>query len=100
MGMKKIIKAIEAHVQDKVDDAYSEGYYHGHSDWDIQYGKGVRDERNRIINMFKMMSEMNMETGSAAKAKQYYEAAQLVRIPDDLQEQGIIDSEGNWISQD
>lgn len=88
MGMKKIIKAIEAHIQDKVDDAYSEGYYHGHSDWDIQYGKGVRDERDRIINMFKMMSDMEMENGSATKAKQYYDAAALVKIADDMADLG------------
>ena len=86
MRLEKIINKLEEHVAEVYEDAYQTGYTDGRDDnWDEGFDEGVRTERNRIISMFEMLSAMNMENGSATKAKQYYEAAQLVKVANEME---------------
>lgn len=91
--MKKIKQEIENHVQKIRDEAYEEGYYHGSAYADDQFEMGVKAERERIIGMFEMLSRMNMENGTASKAKQYFDAAQLVKVADDLENTEFVDED-------
>jgi len=90
MKTKKLFKKIEEHIQERVDEAYSEGYDDGFDsaalDTDLAFRNGVEEERNRVINLFKMLSEQELLNGSAAKAKSWRAAADLVDVANDLEE--------------
>jgi hypothetical protein len=89
MKTKKLLKKIEAHVQDLTSDAYSEGYSDGvqdtHLDTDLAYRNGVEEERNRVIGLFNMLSEQELVNGSGTKAKLYRAAADLVAVANQLE---------------
>jgi hypothetical protein len=96
--MKKIIKQIEEYVQDKIDEAYAEGYNDGNgdafTDRDVGFYEGIANERERVISMFKMLSQQELVNGSAAKAKSYAMAADTVDVANhmehlDWSEEGI-----------
>ena len=84
MGMKKIIRQIEEYVDEKISESYSEGYRDGMedalTDRDIGFADGIRGERDRIIKMFKFLSQQELEAGSGNKAKMYHDVAELVNI--------------------
>ena len=89
MKTKKLLKKIEQHIQDRVDKAYDEGYNDGFDsaslDTDLAFRNGVEEERNRVIRLFKMLSEENLVSGSASKAKSWRAAADLVDVANDLE---------------
>ena len=89
MKTKKLLKKIEAHVQDLTSDAYSEGYSDGvqdsHLDTDLAYRNGVEEERARVIALMNMLSEQELVNGSGTKAKMYRAAADLVAVANDLE---------------
>ena len=107
MKTKKFFKKIEKLIQDRIDEAYSEGFNDGFDnatgDIDIAYRNGIEAERERVIGLFKMLSEENLVNGSAAKAKSWRAAADLVDVANHLEkldwsEEGI--EEYNRISNE
>lgn len=93
MGIKKIKKAIKAYA----NEAYEEGYYHGSDHADFQFDAGIKAERKRIIALFKMLSDNELEHGSGNKAKFWKDAADTVKIADDFE---VFDEEGNPVDYD
>jgi hypothetical protein len=93
MEMKKINKSMKKLVgkayQKGFDDGWDDGWFGGIQSVSADLSEpsfedGVAAERKRIVGMFEMLSAMNMENGSANKAKQYYEAAQLIKVADEM----------------
>lgn len=82
MGMKKI----KEEIGKLTIKAYSQGFNDGWDESDqlagTAFDDGVKAERERIINMLKMLSEQEMETGSPNKAKSYRNVIDLIRIAD------------------
>ena len=79
------MKKIEQHIDEQWSLAYDEGYQDGWGsavDSTDTFDDGVKAERDRIVNMLKMVSEQEMETGSPTKAKYYRNAIDLIRIAD------------------
>jgi hypothetical protein len=86
--LKKIMKYIDQAIVDAYQDGYNDGTIDGRdSGFDEGLDEGVKAERNRIIGMFEMLYAVNMENGSANKAKQYYEVVQLIRVADEMEKQ-------------
>ena len=89
MKTKKFFKKIEKLIQDRIDEAYSEGFNDGFDnatgDIDIAYRNGIEAERERVIGLFKMLSEENLVSGSATKAKSWRAAADLVDVANHLE---------------
>lgn len=88
MGMKKIKQEVERYA----DKAYHEGYKWGFKDGseseelrDELFQEGVRAERQRIINLFNMLSAQELETGSGNKAKAFKEVVDLIKVADLLE---------------
>lgn len=77
MKLEKIIAKLEEHVVDLAQDNYDMGYYDGHIDG---CNEGIATERERVINLFKMLSQQELVSGSASKAKAYAMAAEVVDI--------------------
>jgi hypothetical protein len=77
MKLTKIITKLEEHVEDITDESYNSGYADGCSDG---YGNGVDWERKRIIDLFTMLSQQELVSGSASKAKAYAMAAAMVDV--------------------
>ena len=94
MGMKKIKQEIENHVQKIRDEAYEEGYYHGSAYADDQFEMGVKAERERIVALFKMLSDNELEHGSGTKAKFWKEAADIVKVANELE---VYNEEGEYL---
>ena len=88
--MKKIKKALRAYA----NEAYEEGYAHGSDHADFQFSMGMKAERKRIIALFKMLSDNELEHGSGNKAKIWKDAADTVKIADDFE---VFDEEGNLV---
>ena len=90
MKTKKLFKKIEEHIQGRVDKAYDEGYSDGFDsaalDVDLAFRNGVEEERNRVIGLFKMLSEQELLNGSGQKAKSYREAADLVAVANHMEQ--------------
>lgn len=84
---KKVGDIVTLAFEQGFSEGFDDGYEQAKAEL-LTYEDGVRAERDRVINMFKMLSETNMENGSASKAKQYYDAAALVKIADDMEELG------------
>ena len=90
MGMKKINKAIAAYAEKRYhfgydegyDSGYSQGYSEGYEDASDSFNDGVKAERKRIIDLFLMLSEQQLENGSGTKAKLYREVVDLIKIAD------------------
>lgn len=81
MGMKKIIKQIHRYA----DENYELGYQAAleNEAWQAEHFEdGVRAERKRIVELFKMLSEQQLESGSGTKAKLYREVIDLIKIAD------------------
>ena len=83
MKLEKIIKKLEEHVVEIAEDNYDMGYYDGHIDG---CNDGVATERERVINLFKMLSQQELANGSAAKAKAYAMAADTVDIANHMED--------------
>lgn len=107
MGMKKIKKQAKGLLDNAFYFGYDEGYDNGFSSgfeeggveaFDNGFIAGVKAERDRIIGMFEMLSKMNMEQGSAGKAKAYFDAAAMVRVADELEaaEENQVDDEETY----
>jgi flagellar biosynthesis/type III secretory pathway protein FliH len=94
MGMKKIVKAIEKLEAKAFDDGYDNGYAEGYADAQDLFNDGVRAERDRVIALFKMLSDNEMESGTGSKAKMWKIAADTVKIADELE---VYDEEGNYL---
>ena len=88
MKTKKLLKKIEEHIQGRVDKAYDEGYSDGFDsaalDVDLAFRNGVEAERERVIGLFKMLSQQELVNGSAQRAKAYAMAADTVAVANDL----------------
>ena len=88
MKTKKLLKKIEEHIQDRMNDSYSEGYDDGYDnavlDTDLAFRNGVEAERERVIGLFKMLSQQELVNGSAQRAKAYAMAADTVAVANDL----------------
>ena len=85
MGMKKVIKEIERYADKAHSNGYDEGLYDAAAHYDEGYYSGVQDERARIVALFVMLFENELDHGTVAKAKAYKEAAEVVRIADHLE---------------
>jgi len=84
MGMKKIIKQINRYANEQWDAGYeaamdSEAYKNE------LFEDGVRAERERIIALFNMLSNSEFENGSPTKARAWKDAADLVKVADELE---------------
>jgi hypothetical protein len=91
MGMKKIRKLIEQ----EIDKAYGDGYVNGYeSSYDAGVYDGIQAERKRVIDLFKMLSENELEHGSGNKAKFWKESADIVKIADEFE---VFDEDGNRV---
>lgn len=90
MGMKKIRKLIGQ----EISKAYENGYVRGYeSAYDVGvYYDGIQAERKRVIDLFKMLSENELEHGSGNKAKFWKESADIVKIADEFE---VFDKGGN-----
>ena len=77
MKLTKIITKLEEHVQNVTDESYTTGYADGCSDG---YGDGIAWERKRIVDLFTMLSQQELVSGSASKAKAYAMASAMVDI--------------------
>lgn len=91
MGMKKIRKLIGQ----EISKAYGNGYVKGYeSSYDAGVYDGIQAERKRVIDLFKMLSENELEHGSGSKAKFWKESADIVKIADELE---VFDENGNRV---
>lgn len=90
MKTKKLFKKIEEHIDDRVSKAYGDGfddgYNHAIGDVDLAFRNGIEAERNRVIGLFKMLSEQELLNGSGQKAKSYREAADLVAVANHMEQ--------------
>lgn len=94
MGMKKIRKLIEQ----EVSKAYGEGYANAfEGGYDSGFYEGVGAERKRVIGLFKMLSDNELEHGSGNKAKFWKEAADIVKVADEFE---VFDEEGESLDYD
>lgn len=83
MKLEKIIAKLEEHVVSVAEDNYDMGYFDGHIDG---VNDGIATERERVINLFKMLSQQELASGSAAKAKAYAMAADMVDVANRMQD--------------
>lgn len=83
MKLEKIITKLEEHVVSVAEDNYDMGYFDGHIDG---HSEGIAEERKRVIDLFKMLSQQELASGSAAKAKAYAMAADMVDVANRMQD--------------
>lgn len=94
MGIKKIKRLIEQ----EIDKAYGDGYVNGYeSSYDAGVYDGIQAERRRIIGLFKMLSDNELEHGSGNKAKFWKEAADIVKVADEFE---VFDEDGEPLDHD
>ena len=94
MGMKKIKREIQKYADAAYNDGYDEGYFDGNTESDVRFNQGIAAERNRIINLFKMLSENELEQGSGQKAKHFREVVDLIKVADMLENaEGFVEDE-------
>lgn len=93
MGIKKIIKEIERHSEKQYDRGYEDGIADEPNQLEY-WGEGVMQERNRIIALFKMLSDNELEHGSGTRAKFWKEAADIVKVADELE---VYNEEGEYL---
>ena len=100
MGMKKIKKEI-ARIEDKAfNDGYDAGFNAALNSEALKneiFEEGIQAERKRVVALFRMLSENELEHGTGTKAKFWKEAGDLVKIADELE---IFDEEGNLIDNE
>lgn len=84
MGIKKSIKKLYTVIDKEIQDSYRLGYQDGFDDaildQDLSFNRGVKAERDRVVGLFKMLSEQELTAGSGNKAKLYRDMAELVAI--------------------
>lgn len=94
MGMKKIKKLIGQ----EISKAYSDGYVDGYENsYDAGVYDGIHAERKRVIGLFKMLSDNELEHGSGGKAKFWKEAADIVKVADEFE---VFDEDGESLDHD
>ena len=101
MNLKKIIKQLkefEKDYQSELEDAFDSGYLEGSERAEQEYrdgfDDGIKAERTRVIELFKMLAQQELVNGSGTKAKAYAIAADTVDIANhmegmDWSEEGI-----------
>jgi len=94
MGMKKIKREVQKYADAAYDDGYNEGYLDGSAEAEDRFNEGISAERNRIINLFRMLSENELEQGSGQKAKHFREVVDLIKVADMLENaEGFVEDE-------
>ena len=81
-SLKKLNIAIDQEIQESYDAGYQDGLEDSILDQEFSFNSGVRAERDRVIGLFKMLSEQELTAGSGNKAKLYRDMAELVAIAD------------------
>lgn len=97
MGMKKIKREIQEYGNRQFDLGFDAGYESAYDNEAFKgelFEEGVQAERKRIIALFKMLSDNQLEHGSGTRAKFWKEAADVVKIADELE---AYDEEGEYI---
>lgn len=98
MGMKKIKKLIQKEISEGYGRGWDEGWDQGWASAlnsealnNELFENGVQAERKRIIGLFKMLSDNELEHGSGTKAKFWKEASDIVKVADELE---VFDEDG------
>ena len=94
MGMKKIRRLIGQEIGKAYDNGYSKAFEIGYDDG---FYEGAQAERKRVIGLFKMLSDNELEHGTGTRAKFWKEASDIVKVADELE---IFDEEGNSLDYD
>jgi hypothetical protein len=100
VGYKKVKKEIKKFGEKEYSrghkDGYEVGLEVGAETVDEEFRAGVQAERHRTVNLFRMLMDGELEHGSGNKAKFWKEAADVVKIADELE---VFDEEGNPINE-
>lgn len=91
MGMKKIKKKVNKALLKAYKKGFDSGYDVATENYHEVWLEGVQVERKRIISLFKMLSDSELEHGSGNKAKFWKEAADVVKVADELE---VFDEDG------
>lgn len=98
MGMKKITKAIEQAIDRAeikgYDAGFEDGFAEGSLHADEQWGEGAKAERQRIVELFRMLCDNELEHGTGTRAKFWKEASDIVKVADELE---VYDEEGEYL---
>lgn len=97
MGMKKIKREIAKIESKAFDDGYDIGFgtaLNSEAFKNELFEDGIKAERERIIALFRMLSDNELEHGSGTKAKFWKEASDLVKMADELE---AYDEEGEYL---
>lgn len=101
MGMKKIKKLIRKEISEGYSRGWDEGWDQGWASAlnsealnNELFNNGVQAERKRIIGLFKMLSDSEFENGSPNKARAWKDAAEIVKVADELE---VYDEEGEYL---
>lgn len=97
MGMKKIKKQIKEYAQLEWARGYGAGWDACAASEGVRnefFEEGVRAERERVIALFKMLSDSEFENGSPNKARAWKDAADIVKVADELE---VYDEEGEYL---
>lgn len=104
MGYKRLKKELKEFGLQEWSKGHSAGWDRGYEDaFESEtlrtqlFHEGVQAERTRIIGLFKMLSDNELEHGTGTKAKFWKEASDIVKIADELE---VYDEEGNSLDDD